>query len=216
MTDKGLPVKNSKIFSLIRLKAYCKMPPTRVDFSSPHLYPQLHSVPQHTTSPSCPPSTTIASIAPLPSSYPTIRYSSHQRRSTIVKICPLRRRSSKNAFDAVWSNAAQWVRVDQRRRWRWPHPALPTARFARKSFKTTSHISSQKNTPRDRIAQLPHHSSKNSAMPSKIHPHTRKTNTFARNADRSSSNEWEKREEERGKKVRGRRVMRRDKISALD
>lgn len=45
MTDKDALNKNSKIFSLIRLKADCKMAPVRVDFSQPHLYLQLHADP---------------------------------------------------------------------------------------------------------------------------------------------------------------------------
>jgi hypothetical protein len=38
MTDKDAVFKNSKIFSLIRLKADCKVAPVRVDFTPPHLY----------------------------------------------------------------------------------------------------------------------------------------------------------------------------------
>lgn len=115
MTDKGLPVKNSKIFSLIRIKAGCKMPPVRVDFAPPHPYPKLHSVPQHTTSPSCPPSTEIADIAPPPFSYPATRYPSHQRRSTTAKICPSKRRSSKNASGGARPISVQWTQAEERR-----------------------------------------------------------------------------------------------------
>ena len=36
MTDNQVATQNSKILSLIRLKAECKIAPVRVDFEAPH------------------------------------------------------------------------------------------------------------------------------------------------------------------------------------
>jgi hypothetical protein len=38
MTDNQVLAQNLKIFSLIRLKADCKILPVRVDFAPPHMY----------------------------------------------------------------------------------------------------------------------------------------------------------------------------------
>lgn len=45
MADNQLTHHSSKIFSLTRLKAACKIAPVRVDFEAPYKYPPFNADP---------------------------------------------------------------------------------------------------------------------------------------------------------------------------
>ena len=75
MTDREAASKNSGTFSLIRLRPECKLPPVRVDFIAPQLYPPFYAVRSQHQLPSSPPSTPTAPISRPASSSRSIRYS---------------------------------------------------------------------------------------------------------------------------------------------